>query len=262
MNPCVNAVSRNCFTIISIIIITAITAMTLMILLSAGNASAHTIHVDDDAGIYGDGSAAHPYGTVEEAMNASEPGDTVFLINGTYQGLIVVRDNLTFLGQHRTGVVMKDLLIEGNDTTFRNVSAVGEPYYYLDWPMYWNFGGQVSVRASNCSFEDVNFQLMRRGILFGNGSGNASEEFSGLRIKNCLFNGSYIGLEIYGSCRDIHILDCRFTDNLIHISANGEDIIVEGCDFGAGSLGLTGQETTAVKMRMKRVSPAPFRVAE
>jgi len=43
-----------------------------------------TIYVDDDAALGGDGSADHPFDTIQEAVFAANDGDTVFVYSGTY----------------------------------------------------------------------------------------------------------------------------------------------------------------------------------
>ncbi len=55
-------------------------------------------HVDDDASPGGDGSAGHPFGTIQEALNAVSYGDTVQLAPGVYSRPLELISGVTILG--------------------------------------------------------------------------------------------------------------------------------------------------------------------
>ncbi len=55
-------------------------------------------HVDDDAPSGGDGSAGHPFGTIQQALNAVSYGDTVQLAPGVYRRPAELISGVTILG--------------------------------------------------------------------------------------------------------------------------------------------------------------------
>ena len=55
-------------------------------------------HVDDDAGPDGDGSAARPFAAIQQALNATSPGDTVQLAPGKYGQPLELISSVTLLG--------------------------------------------------------------------------------------------------------------------------------------------------------------------
>jgi len=68
----------------------------------AGEASAKTLFVDDDAGEGGDGSPEAPFRDIQAAVNASLDGDTIQVIDGVYGGFAVVgKNNITITGTGR-----------------------------------------------------------------------------------------------------------------------------------------------------------------
>ena len=85
-------------------------------------------YVDDDALEEGDGSAAHPFRTIQEALESTSEGDTVQVMAGTYRGepvellsgvaLLGAGPESTFLdGEGKRGVVriarVQDVALEG-----------------------------------------------------------------------------------------------------------------------------------------------------
>ena len=55
-------------------------------------------HVDDDAGPDGDGSAARPFAAIQQALNATSPGDTVQVAPGVYGQPLELVSSVTVLG--------------------------------------------------------------------------------------------------------------------------------------------------------------------
>ena len=49
----------------------------------------------------GDGTQDFPYKTIHEGITAASAGDTVFVLNGTYNENVVITKNLTFTGENK-----------------------------------------------------------------------------------------------------------------------------------------------------------------
>lgn len=60
-----------------------------------------TFYVDNDAPDGGKGSREHPFNRIQEAVNASEDGVTIFIFSGLYEEDIETNMSLTFVGENR-----------------------------------------------------------------------------------------------------------------------------------------------------------------
>ena len=69
--------------------------------LSMISASAIDIYVDDDGG--------KDYTTIQAAINAANPGDTIYVYNGTYIENIVVSKTLSIVGNNTNDCIVKPL---------------------------------------------------------------------------------------------------------------------------------------------------------
>ncbi len=67
----------------------------------APRVDAPTIYVDDDNTGIEDGSQTHPWNTIQEAVNAAQPGDTVYVYNGTYNEHVIINKPLNLVGASR-----------------------------------------------------------------------------------------------------------------------------------------------------------------
>ena len=61
-----------------------------------------TIYVDDD-NINGpwDGTQEHPFRHIQDGINLSEDGDTVFVYNGTYNETLIINQSITLTGEEK-----------------------------------------------------------------------------------------------------------------------------------------------------------------
>jgi len=87
------------------------------------------IYVDDDAGEGGNGTLENPYSRIQDAVNASRPGDRVRVLAGNYTDNIIVNRSITLEGESRGSVTVEGaggldvVLVHGTSgVTIRNLS--------------------------------------------------------------------------------------------------------------------------------------------
>jgi len=90
-----------------IIVMGVLLVVLVSLFLVAGEGSTRTLYVDDDAGEGGDGSLERPFQKIQDAINASEDGDTVRVWEGIYFENVVVNKTLTIEGKNRETTVVK-----------------------------------------------------------------------------------------------------------------------------------------------------------
>jgi hypothetical protein len=170
-----------------------------------------TVYVDDDApGDPGpgnplisdpleDGSAAHPFDALQEALNAAQPGDEIVVADGTY-----------------TGSGNRDLDFHGKAVTLR--SASGDPTTcVIDCG---HAGRAFYFHSGETSASVVNGFTLYNGIA-GAGGGAVYCLGSAPTLLHCIitysWSGSYGGA-VYasGNLARPTLIDCRLTGNTAH----------------------------------------------
>jgi parallel beta-helix repeat protein len=127
---------------------------------SIANSANTTFYVDDDntEGPW-DGSIEHPYRYIQEGINISVTGDTVFVYNGIYYENVVIdntRDGIQLIGEDRERTIIDGggdgdvVAIFANNVSFSSFS-VKNSGSYSDGSHY---GGISVYSADNISIED------------------------------------------------------------------------------------------------------------
>ncbi len=87
-------------------------------------------YVDDDAPNGGDGSKEKPFNTIQDAVDASEEGDTIYIWNGSYEEEVLLERTLSLIGNGSESTTLKSdsneraIVVSAN---WCNVSGLGFP---------------------------------------------------------------------------------------------------------------------------------------
>ncbi len=163
------------------------------------------------------------YTTIQGAIMGSNPGDTVFVYNGTYRENLIVHKSLDLVGEDR-----KATLVDGGGTEVINVTS--------DWV---NITGFTITNASsgagirlynnqNCTISDVNLSNLGLGIWFHFSDGNTI-------VNNSAFNVTYGIYAVGGDQNDISLNTFSWTDTGIYVSGLRYDVFnnsVSHSDYG------------------------------
>ena len=143
-------------------------------------ASPTTWIVDDD----GSGN----FTSIQEAINAANPGDTIFVHNGTYYENLVINKSITLVGENRDHTIINGSKID--NVVLIRASNVTVKYFTITmgWGAYYGSGIQVeSVSGTVICDNNINDSL--RGIsVYYSVNTNVSNNF----INGSYFDGIYL----------------------------------------------------------------------
>jgi nitrous oxidase accessory protein len=123
-------------------------------------AKAATIYVDDDGGV--------DYKKIQDAINASNDGDTIFVYNGTYYENVLVNKRINLIGNGS-----KDTIIDGCGTDHQNVVTIItnmvnlNGFRIINSYMGHEFGGIGVYSSENRIFDNYCLDNLYGLILFG-----------------------------------------------------------------------------------------------
>ncbi len=98
--------------VLTLIVLLLMIATTFNPLLGSAETNiSQTIYVDDD-NVDGpwDGSLAYPFQAIQEGLNASSDGDTVFVFNGTYTELVTIETEVALIGENNSATILQDII--------------------------------------------------------------------------------------------------------------------------------------------------------
>lgn len=177
-------------------------------------ARAGTVTVPDD------------YATIQEAINNANPGDTIFVQDGTYEeSLTINKDSLTLVGKNRGAFVNGTVSISADNVTVKGLTIIwdtvfnygmGVPTDYLTYPV---------ITLENCNYTMImdntiggygvfiewapgwgDFEIGGVGCLISEGEGNELRGNDIGRVRGCalslvLYEGEndlIVGNDLYG----------------------------------------------------------------
>jgi hypothetical protein len=142
-----------------------------------------TITVDDD------GPADYP--TIQAAIDAAIPGDTVYVYSGIYSEHVVVGKSIDLIGENRNTTNIDG----GKSGTVLSITSSGvnvEGFQISNSSVLTSYAGIKITGASNCYVSNTNFvDNIHRSIWIGS--------CSYITIENCYSKTSEVGIYIYQS---------------------------------------------------------------
>ena len=179
---------RKVWTLLMAIILT-ITVIPIIIDI-APSIEAPTIYVDDDNTGPEDGSQANPYNTIQEAVDAAQPGDTVFVSNGTYYEDVYINKTINL-----TGI--------GRDNTTINASSIG---IFVENADYVNVSGFTTV---NGSISGIRLMYSNNSIIE-----NSRIEMNNYGMEIAYSNNTFVRSNIASNNSDYHGIYIYYSTNL------------------------------------------------
>lgn len=175
------------------------------LLTAAGSSEAGALHVP----------RAHR--TIQAAIDAASPGDTVFVAPGTYPGTVTIRKNILLFA-----TVGPDTTVLDGEDAVRVLHVEGVT------------GGGV-----------VGFTI-RRGRA-NSGGGLHGARSSGFLVAGCIFEKNWESAISIWQCQNVDVRDCRFVENQgSALSMSGSSGLIRSCEFlrnrgyAGGAVSLTG----------------------
>jgi nitrous oxidase accessory protein NosD len=143
-----------------------------------------TIYVDDDARPPYDGTIQHPYKTIQDGVNNSSDGDTVFVYNGTYhESRIDINITINLIGENREYTIIDtNQDIDGLYIRTNNVKISG--FKIIN-------SSRAGINLDSNTSDNVNIS---KNIFYNNAHGiHPYYNHKNLRISNNIFRNNTNG---------------------------------------------------------------------
>ena len=182
---------------------------------ATGKGPAQRLHVDGSAKAGGDGSAAHPFQKIADAIAKTKPGTAVSIHPGTYPGGLWI--------QKLAGTPQAPIWIGGIPGKPRPILSGGKEAIHLSRVRYLVVH---DLEVRRCSANGINCD---DGGDYGNAAATQFVVFDNLHIHDIGGTGNQDGLKLSG-LDDYWVLRCRFERCGGGMSGSGVDHV--GCHRG------------------------------
>jgi parallel beta-helix repeat protein len=166
------------------------------------------IYVDDEPG-EGSGNPAENFTNIQDAINASNDGDTVFVYNGTYYENIIVNRTINLMGENMSTTIIDG---GGNGDVIRVV---------VDWVNVTGFTVIKSGTTANPDFDaGIDLNSVQNCKIYNN---DAFDNLCGIYINNSDMN-DIIGNNASNNALGIHLFGSdgnNITGNIASNNSNG-----------------------------------------
>ncbi len=160
-------------------------------------AAGNEIFVDDDLYLIRDGSAEHPYQTIQDALNVANDGDTIYVFGGSYNEMLTINKRVTIVGSIEEG----DSIINYNSDHKYTIQITADYVNLTGFIIIDNGyniiseinGALIHVTSSNVIIQNNNITDC------SNGYGIYLDSSDGHLIKDNIISNVSIGIYLYDS---------------------------------------------------------------
>ncbi len=220
-------------------------ALLAVLLAGSGAGSARTLHVDDDAPPGGDGSQGSPFQEIQDAVDASENGDTIRVLAGNYSGA-QLNKTLSLEGSHgEPSTIHGVVTISSNWTNMSDFSTTSVlQVMYADYVTIFNnhCSGGISLEGASYTLVANNTCNGGRGRTEGiftvpGGWGGKTGHSNVITNNSCSGYTGGIGILVANSVNDIISYNrCYLNERGIMISG-GSNITLIGNNCSQNGIG-------------------------
>jgi len=208
----------------------------LLLLLVGGSGEGRTITVDDDGGA--------DYISIQDAINASEDGDTIRVWDGIYREDIIVNVSVSLIGNGTNKTIFEHLtnttniIILSDNVTIKGFSFTG--LWNNDWepPSFaWTTTGRgIQLTGDYCRISSNRFLNLDWGIW------QVKSNWS--IIENCQFVGGYYGVSV-DEPSQFTFINNSFSQYITGVTLSTSDgNSISNCTFKNNKMGLRLQRSS------------------
>lgn len=176
------------------------------------------------------------FDTIQEAINAADPGDTIFVHNGTYCEHVVVNKTVSLIGENRSTTIIDG---QGVGTVVRVVSdfVIVNGFTMQNGGVDLGICGIILDRVKNCTVDDNIMKTNMVGIYLLLSDNNTVElnnvNNNGFGVYVCLSNNNVINANgMANNEKGMYLLDSvgntlshnNMTDNAYNFDISGENL--------------------------------------
>jgi len=157
--------------------------------------------------LYVGGSGANNYTSIQDAINAANDGDTIFVYSGIYDGPVVINKEIRLIGDPSIdGHGGYGIKIEANNVSVENFTIYNSSYGIY---VHNNSFTLHNVTIHNCTIHDATYGIYAYGnynvvivdckinVSFGGRGIEITGNYNEIVGNEISSNGAYIGIDIY-----------------------------------------------------------------